>query len=51
MYIFCCTYVTIPFYLLNIYKNQNMICTIEFTKLYSEYNNIKIRIKTCIKIS
>ena len=25
-----------------IYKNENMTCIVEFNKLYSEYNNIKI---------
>ena len=31
-----------------IYKNENMTYIIEFNKLYSEYNNIKIRMKTYI---
>ena len=29
-----------------IYKNENMTCIVELNKLYSEYNNIKIKMKT-----
>ena len=48
MYIFYCICDHNFLFVKGIYKNKNMTCNVEFNKLYSEYNNIKIRMKIYI---